>query len=215
MISMSTEATDTAAAKRIVGLAGSLRTGSFNRQLLAAVARQLPANVTLEVWDGLKDVPPFNEDLESGPAPVAVAELRRVIEDADGVLIATPEYNGSIPGQLKNALDWASRPRGAAALEGKPVATLSASPSRRGGQGAQADLRKVLGVIGAEIRGEEMAVPHIHEQFDEYGGLVDRGIRSRLHSTIGALTGPAPETNAPEELLTAASRPRALQALAA
>jgi chromate reductase, NAD(P)H dehydrogenase (quinone) len=133
------------------------------RQLLAAVAFELPPGVTLEVWDGLQDVPPFNEDIEGGPAPVAVTELRSVIGDADGVLIATPEYNGSIPGQLKNALDWASRPRGDAVLEGKPVATLSASPSRRGGAGAQADLRTVLGVIGAEIRGDEIAVPRIHE----------------------------------------------------
>jgi chromate reductase, NAD(P)H dehydrogenase (quinone) len=155
--------TETAAAKRIVGLAGSLRAASFNRQLLAAVAFELPPGVTLEVWDGLQDVPPFNEDIEGGPAPVAVTELRSVIGDADGVLIATPEYNGSIPGQLKNALDWASRPRGDAVLKGKPVATLSASPSRRGGAGAQADLRKVLGVIGAEIRGDEIAVPRIHE----------------------------------------------------
>jgi chromate reductase, NAD(P)H dehydrogenase (quinone) len=164
-------------------------------------------------WPG--PVPPFNEDLEGGPAPVAVAELRRVITDADGVLIATPEYNGSIPGQLKNALDWASRPRGAAVLEGKPVATLSASPSRRGGQGAQADLRKVLGVIGAEIRGEEIAVPHIHEQFDEHGGLVDRELRGHLRSTMAALAGPAAAASAPEQLPIPASRPQALQALAA
>jgi chromate reductase, NAD(P)H dehydrogenase (quinone) len=160
-------------------------------------------------------VPPFNEDLEGGPTPAAVAELRRVIRDADAVLIATPEYNGSIPGQLKNALDWASRPRGTAVLEGKPVATLSASPSRRGGVGAQADLRKVLGVIGAEIRGEEIAVPHIHEQFDEHGGLVDPELRSRLNSTMAALTGPAAAAKAPEELPIAASQPQALQALAA
>jgi NADPH-dependent FMN reductase len=132
---MSTQTTQTVAARRIVGLAGSLRAGSVNRRLLAAVAYQLPADVTLEVWDGLEGVPPFNEDLERGPAPVAVAELRSVIKHADGVLIATPEYNGSIPGQLKNALDWASRPRGAAVLQGKPAATLSASPSRRGGGG--------------------------------------------------------------------------------
>lgn len=212
---MSTKATDTAAAKRIVGLAGSLRTGSFNRQLLTAVASELTTYVTLEVWDGLEGVPPFNEDLEGGPTPVAVAELRGVIKDADGVLISTPEYNGSIPGQLKNALDWASRPRGAAVLEGKPVATLSASPSRRGGVGAQEDLRKVLGVIGAEIRGEEIVVPHIHEQFDERGGLVDHELRSRLNSTMGALTGLAVAANAPEELPMAASQPQALQALAA
>jgi chromate reductase, NAD(P)H dehydrogenase (quinone) len=164
---------------------------------------------------GLEGVPPFNEDLEGGPAPAAVAELRRVIKDADAVLIATPEYNGSIPGQLKNALDWASRPRRAAVLEGKPVATLSASPSRRGGAGAHTDLRKVLGVIGAEIRGEEIAVRHIHEQFDQHGGLVDRELRSRLQSTMAALTGLSAAANTPKELPIAASRLRTLQALAA
>jgi chromate reductase, NAD(P)H dehydrogenase (quinone) len=147
---------------------------------------------------------------------VAVADLRSVIEGADAVLIATPEYNGSIPGQLKNALDWASRPRGAAALEEKPVATLSASPSRRGGAGAQADLRKVLGVIGAEIRGEEIAVPHIHEQFDEHGGLVDQELCARMHSTLAALIGPLPAAaRAPEALPIPTNRPRTRQALAA
>ena len=212
---MSTQTTETVAAKRIVGFVGSLRAGSSNRRLLAAVASELPAEVTFEVWDGLEEVPPFNEDLEGGPAPVAVAELRSVINDADGVLIATPEYNGSIPGQLKNALDWASRPRGAAVLEGKPAATLSASPSRRGGAGAQADLRKVLGVIGADIRGEEVAVPHIHEQFDEHGGLVDQELRARLHSTMAALTAPVAATSAPGALPILTSRPRTRQALAA
>jgi chromate reductase, NAD(P)H dehydrogenase (quinone) len=187
---MATQTKKIVAARRIVGLTGSLRAGSVNRRLLAAVAHELPADVTLEVWDGLEEVPPFNEDLEGGPVPVAVAELRSLINGADGVLIATPEYNGSVPGQLKNALDWASRPRGAAVLEGMPVATLSASPSRRGGDGAQADLRKVLGVIGAELRGEEIAVPRIHEQFDEDGGLVDQGLRAHLHSTVAALIGP-------------------------
>jgi chromate reductase, NAD(P)H dehydrogenase (quinone) len=83
--------------------------------------------VSHSVWDGLEHVPPFNEDPEGRPVPVAVAGLRRVIDDAEGVLITTPEYNGSIPGQLKNALDWASRPRGSAVLEGKPVATLNAN----------------------------------------------------------------------------------------
>ena len=213
---MSTQTTETVAVRRIVGLAGSLRGGSVNRRLLAAVAYELPADVALQVWDGLEEVPPFNEDLEGGPAPVAVAELRSVIKDADGVLIATPEYNGSIPGQLKNALDWASRPRGAAVLEGKPVATLSASPSRRGGAWAQADLRKVLGVIGAEIRGEEIAVPLIHEQFDENGGLVDQELRARLHTTLAALIGPvAAAASAPRALPILTSRPGTRQALAA
>ena len=132
------------------------------------------------------------------------------------MLIATPEYNGSIPGQLKNALDWASRPRGAAALEGKPVATLSATHSRRGGAAAQADLRKVLGVIGAEIRGEEIAVPHIHEQFDQDGGLVDQELRAHLHSTVAALIDPVPTTaSAPGALRILTNRPRTRQALAA
>jgi chromate reductase, NAD(P)H dehydrogenase (quinone) len=213
---MPTQTTETLAVRRMVGLAGSLRGGSVNRRLLAAVAYELPADVTLQVWDGLEEVPPFNEDLEGGPAPVAVAELRSVIKDADGVLIATPEDNGSIPGQLKNALDWASRPRGAEVLEGKPVATLSASPSRRGGARAQADLRKVLGVIGAEIRGEEIAVPHIHEQFDGNGGLVDQELRARLHSTLAALIGPvAAAASAPRALPILTSRPRTRQALAA
>jgi chromate reductase len=131
------------------------------------------------------------------------------------VLIATPEYNGSIPGQLKNALDWASRPRGVAVLEGKPVATLSAGPSRRGGAGAQADLRKVLGVIGAEIRGEEIAVPRIHEQFDENGGLVDQELRAHLHSTLAALIAPAAATSVQGELPRLTNRPRTRQTLAA
>jgi chromate reductase, NAD(P)H dehydrogenase (quinone) len=213
---MSTQTTQTVAVRRIVGLAGSLRAGSANRRLLAALAYELPADVTLEVWDGLEEIPPFNEDLEDGPAPVAVAELRSIIEGADGVLIATPEYNGSIPGQLKNALDWASRPHGAAVLECKPVATLSASPSRRGGAGAQADLRKVLGVIGAGIRGEEIAVPHIHEQFDQNGRLVDQELRARLHSTLASLIGPvAAAASAPGVLPIPPSRPRTRQALAA
>ena len=213
---MSTQTTKTVAAKRIVGLAGSLRAGSLNRRLLTAVAHELPADVTLEVWDGLEDVPPFNEDLEGGPAPMAVIELRSVITGADGVLIATPEYNGSIPGQLKNALDWASRQRGAAALEGKPVATLSATHSRRGGAAAQADLRRVLGVIGAEIRGVEIVVPHIHEQFDQDGGLVDQELRAHLHSTVAALISPVPTTaSAPGALRILTNRPRTRQALAA
>jgi chromate reductase, NAD(P)H dehydrogenase (quinone) len=213
---MSTQTTETVAARRIVGLLGSLRAGSLNRRLLAAVAYELPVDVTLEVWDGLEDVPPFNEDLEGGPAPMAVIELRSVITGADGVLIATPEYNGSIPGQLKNALDWASRPRGAAVLEGKPVATLSATHSRRGGAAAQPDLRKVLGVIGAEIRGVEIVVPHIHEQFDQDGGLVDQELRAHLHSTVAALIGPVPTAaSAPGALRILTNRRRTRQALAA
>jgi chromate reductase len=147
---------------------------------------------------------------------VAVAELRRVIKDADGMVIATPEYNGSIPGQLKNALDWASRPRGGGVLEGKPVATLSASPSRRGGAGAQADLRKVLGVIGTEIRGEEIAAPLIHEQFDEHGGLVEPRAPRPPAFDHGSPHRPGRRWSERARALSIrASRPRTRQALAA
>lgn len=118
----------------LLGIAGSLRRGSLNRRLLVAARHELPPGISLRTWDGLAAVPPFDEDAEDGPEPVAVAELRAVIAAADGVLIATPEYNGSLPGQLKNALDWASRPYGAAALSGRPVGVVGAGPGTRRGR---------------------------------------------------------------------------------
>jgi chromate reductase len=197
--------TNTTGRRKIVGIAGSLRSGSFNRSLLDAAASELPADVLFEVWDGLERVPPFNEDVEGGPEPLAVAALRRIIEEADGLLIATPEYNGTIPGQLKNAIDWASRPRGEAALEGKPVATLSASPTPYGAAWAQADLRGVLTIIGAELRGEEIAVPRIHEQFDIDGRLVDDELRNRLRALLLALAEPVAAAGKTAQLAATAS----------
>jgi len=125
----------------IAAIAGSLRAGSHTRALLRAAASDLPPGIRLTIWDGLAHVPPFSEDAEAGPAPAGVAALRALIAGAGAVLIVTPEYNGSIPGQLKNALDWASRPRGGAVLAGKPAAAISASPSpprRRLGPGGPA-----------------------------------------------------------------------------
>src|SRR5260370_40415900 len=132
----------------IAAIAGSLRAGSHSRALLRAAARDLPPDIRLAIWDGLEHVPPYNEDLEAGRAPAGVAALRRLIAGAGAGLIVPPEYNGSIPGQLKNALDWASRPRGAAALESKPTATIAATPTPRTRACALADPRKVLTVIG-------------------------------------------------------------------
>lgn len=169
---------------RILGIAGSLRRGSFNRNLLLAVEHELPTGVELDIWDNLALVPPFNEDLEAGPAPKTVAELRQAIAAASGVLIATPEYNGSIPGQLKNALDWASRPYGASALSGKPVAVIGASPSRGGAVLAQTDLRKVLSRSGAVIADGPLPVPRAIQQLDQTGRLVDSALRSELASVI-------------------------------
>lgn len=175
----------------IAAIAGSLRAGSHSRALLRAAARDLPPEVRLTIWDGLERVPPFSADLEAGPAPAGAAGLRRLIGGAAAVLIATPEYNGSIPGQLKNALDWASRPRGAAVLEGKPAAAISASPSPRGGTWALADLRKVLTVIGADLIETELAVPRVHTQFTPAGRIADPALRGRITQLITDLAGRA------------------------
>ena len=171
----------------IAAIAGSLRAGSHSRALLKAAAHDLPPDIRLALWDGLAHVPPYSEDLEAGPALAWVAALRALIAGAGAVLIATPEYNGSIPGQLKNALDWASRPRGAAVLEGKPAATISASPGPRGGARALADLRKVLTVIGADLTATRLAVPQVHTQVTPGGHIADPALRGRITALISDL----------------------------
>ncbi|MBY0396391.1 MAG: NAD(P)H-dependent oxidoreductase, partial [Thermoleophilia bacterium] len=116
---------------RVIAIAGSLRRGSHNRRLIDEAARLAPPGVTVEVWEGLRDLPHFDQDLEDDP-PEQVARLRDALRGADALLVATPEYNSSLPGALKNALDWASRPPGASALRGLPVAVVSASTGRFG-----------------------------------------------------------------------------------
>jgi chromate reductase, NAD(P)H dehydrogenase (quinone) len=149
---------------RVLGISGSLRRDSLNSALLRAAAERLPAGAELVEFDRLGDVPPYDEDVENGePTPDAVRELREAILAADAVLIATPEYNHSIPGQLKNALDWASRPAGESALNGKPAAAIGASKSMFGGVWAQAELRKVLGAMGGRVVEAELPVAHAHE----------------------------------------------------
>ena len=124
---------------RILGISGSLRRESHNTNLLRAAAEALPPGMELEVFDGLRDLPPYDADVDVEPANFAVARLRQAIDEADGVLIATPEYNGSIPGVLKNALDWASRPFPDNPLRGKPVAVVGASTGLFGAVWAQAE----------------------------------------------------------------------------
>ena len=135
---------------RILGIPGSLRADSLNRRLLEVAADLLPDGVELAVWEGLRDVPPFDEDTEETPS-VAVAGLRSAVASADAVLIATPEYNGSIPGTLKNALDWASRPNATNVFRGVPVAVIGASPGAFGGVWAHGETRRVLGIMGARV----------------------------------------------------------------
>ncbi|PSL56347.1 chromate reductase [Saccharothrix carnea] len=173
----------------ILGIAGSLRGQSVNRRLLAAARHELPDGVRLALWDGLASVPPFDEDTEDGPVPAAVAALREAVASATALLIATPEYNGSVPGQLKNALDWASRPHGAGVLTGKPVAVVGASPSPHGAASAQRDLRRVLAAAGASVLGVPVAVGHAFRQFDEHDRLLDHGLRAALAGSLAELAG--------------------------
>src|SRR5439155_13395747 len=126
-----------------------------------------------EVFDGLKAIPPYDEDDDVGSGPVPIARFRRAIADADAVLFATPEYNSSIPGVLKNAVDWASRPKAASVLLNKPVAVIGASTGTFGAVWAQAELRKVLAAAGARVSEVELALGHAHEHIDPTGRLVD------------------------------------------
>jgi chromate reductase len=148
---------------RVLGISGSLRAGSHNSELLRAAKGLAPDGVEFEVFGGLREVEPYDEDLDSEPTPAGAARLRRELQEADAVLIATPEYNSSIPGQLKNAIDWASRPLGASALTGLPVAVIGASTGQFGAVWAQAELRKVLGASGARVVDGEFAVGRAHE----------------------------------------------------
>jgi chromate reductase len=152
----------------VLGISGSLRAGSHNTRLLELAGRQLPAGSRLVVWDQLKSVPPFGEDDEAAPALVVEA-LRRAVASADAVLIATPEYNHSVPGQLKNALDWLSRPLATNVLRGKPVAVIGASTGLFGAVWAQAETRKVLQAIGARVLDDELPVGQADEALAQPG----------------------------------------------
>jgi chromate reductase len=141
----------------VLGIAGSLRSGSHNAQLLRHVAEELPEGVELEVFDRLAEIPAYDPDLED-LSPDAVEDLKAAIAAADAVLIATPEYNGSIPGALKNALDWVSRPIAETPIRSKPVAVIGASTGAFGAVWAQRELKKVLGLMGARVLDLELAV---------------------------------------------------------
>ncbi|HEY7950616.1 MAG TPA: NAD(P)H-dependent oxidoreductase [Solirubrobacterales bacterium] len=148
---------------RVLGISGSLRQGSLNSALLRTAAERLPAGAELVEFERLGDVLPYDEDVELAGTPEAVGALRKAVRGADAVLIATPEYNSSIPGQLKNALDWVSRPAGKSALNGKPAAVIGTSTGMFGAVWAQAELRKVLGAMGGRVIEAELAVGHAKE----------------------------------------------------
>lgn len=171
---------------RILGISGSLRRDSHNTSLLRAAAEAAGPDVELELYDGLKEIPPYDEDDDVHPRPESVARLNEAIAAADAVFFSTPEYNSSIPGQLKNAIDWVSRPVATNALRNKPVAVVGASTGGFGAVWAQAELRKVLAAVGARVLDLELPVPHAHTRFED-GGLTDDEIRARLEEAIEAL----------------------------
>jgi chromate reductase len=165
---------------RLLAISGSLRQGSHNTRLLRVAARLFPECVEVELFDGLKAVPPYDADDDRDPVPEPARLLRRAIADADAVLIATPEYNSSLPGQLKNALDWASRPFPDNVLRNKPVAVI----------GAQAEARKVLAASGARVIDAELPVAGAEAAF-EGDRLADEELHRRLGEIVERLIGAA------------------------
>jgi chromate reductase, NAD(P)H dehydrogenase (quinone) len=171
---------------KVLGISGSLRRDSHNTSLLRAVAEAAGPGVELVLYDDLKAVPPYDEDDDVRPRPDAVERLTAAIASADAVLFSTPEYNASIPGQLKNAIDWISRPIATNALRNKPVAVVGASTGAFGAVWAQAELRKVLAALGARVLDVEVPVGHAHTRFED-GRLTDDEVNERLLEALEAL----------------------------
>lgn len=172
---------------RVLGVAGSLRRGSLNRALLRAAGELAPDGVTVEIFD-LSDVPLYNGDVEAAGDPAAVEALKAAIRAADGVLFASPEYNHGVPAVMKNAVDWASRPPTSAALNGKPVGIIGASPGQTGSARGQSQLRQAFEFTNSYCMPQpEILVFRAHEKFDADGRLVDEPTRRRLASYLAAL----------------------------
>jgi chromate reductase len=172
----------------ILGISGSLRADSHNTKLLRAAGELLEEQgIDFAVFDGLKDVPPYDEDDDVDPASVAVSRIREAVAEADGVFFATPEYNSSIPGVLKNAVDWVSRPLATNPLRNKPVAVVGASTGMFGAVWAQAELRKVLAATGARVVEGEVAVGHAQTRFDDDGNLTDDDVLEQLREVVSLL----------------------------
>ncbi|HEX6535025.1 MAG TPA: NAD(P)H-dependent oxidoreductase [Gemmatimonadaceae bacterium] len=169
---------------RIVGFAGSLRRGSYNRALLRAAASLAPRGMTVEPIE-IGALPFYDADVEAEGDPPSVADFKASLRAADGVLIATPEHNDGIPGVLGNAIDWGSRLPGVAPLTGKPVAIVGASPSQVGTARAQSQLRQILGHVQARLLPPpELLVARAHERFDAELRLTDETTRRVLASLL-------------------------------
>ena len=170
---------------QVLAISGSLRAGSHNTDLLQAAAAAAPDGVDVVIYDGLKEIPPYDADDDvPGDQPLAVRRLKEALDAADGILIATPEYNSSIPGVLKNALDWASRPLAESPVRNKPVAVLSSSTGMFGGVWAAAETRKVLAALGARTLEDTVAVPKADERLADG---VDAALLTELRAVVDAL----------------------------
>lgn len=183
----------------ILGFAGSLRKQSYNRAILAAALQMVPDDASLEVFD-LEGIPPFNQDLELQP-PDKVKEFKARIRAADAILIATPEYNYSIPGVLKNAIDWASRPYGDNAFDGKPVAVMGASIGTLGTARAQYDLRRSFVFLNMlPVNQPEVMVPFAQDKVDGSGRVTDEKTRKKIRELLDSLVAWTRRTKLAEEI---------------
>jgi chromate reductase len=179
---------------RVLGISGSLRRDSHNSALLRHAGELFEAEgAEFEIYDGLRDIPAYDEDDDVEDAPAAVARIRAAVREADAVFFTTPEYNSSIPGGLKNAIDWLSRPRAQSALMNKPVAVIGASTGMFGAVWAQAELRKVLGAAGARVVDRELPVASADEAFNADGRLADTDLEVELGGILAELLAEAGE----------------------
>jgi len=175
---------------KVLGISGSLRRDSHNAALLRAAADLLPPGAELELWDDLKSVPPYDADDDTGaPRAESLRSLAAAVEAADVVLFSTPEYNHSIPGQLKNAVDWLSRPLAESPFRNKPVGVVGASTGLFGAVWAQAELRKVMGALGARVLDEELPVGLAADAFTPEGRLADPALAEALADLVAELLG--------------------------
>jgi NAD(P)H-dependent FMN reductase len=171
----------------ILVVPGSLRQGSYNRALAHAIASIEREGVDFEVYDKLRTVPLYSEDIDGDASPAEVVALREAWSTPDALIFVTPEYNGSVPGVLKNAVDWASRPVGKGALRGKTSGIAGTSTGQYGALWAQQDLARIAGIAGARVVGDPVAIPKAREAFSESGELLDESAKARLSHLIDSV----------------------------
>ena len=183
---------------RILALVGSLRAGSHNRQLAEAAVKFAPEGAEVELYEGLADVPFYNEDIDNEAAlPATAARLREAANQVDGFLLFSPEYNGTIPAVLKNAIDWLSRPYGAGAFGGKPVAVVGTAFGQFGGVWAQDETRKAVGIAGGKVIEDlKLSIPGSLTRFAETHPVDDAEVAAQLTEVVARLHGHAGEVAA-------------------